>query len=100
MSSFGINKPRDISARLSYGCVLDYVRINLFLMFFSLYALFNYYRFEQISISTCYIMLHHVTLHGTLKLLDFTIVLDMLLHVTPLFLKGNIDFFKARYNML
>ena len=38
-------------------------------------------------------MLHHVTLHVTLKLPYFTIVLDMLLHVTPTFLKGTIDFF-------
>ena len=62
--------------------------------------IFNYYRSEKISISTCYIMLHHVTLHVTLKLLYFTIVLDMLLHVTPIFLKGTIDFFKGRCNML
>jgi hypothetical protein len=55
---------------------------------------------QSLHVTSCYIMLHHVTLHGTLKLLDFTIVLDMLLHVTPIFLKGNIDFFKARYNML
>jgi hypothetical protein len=39
-------------------------------------------------------MLHHVTLHVTLNLLYFTIVLDMLLHVTPIFLKGAIDFLK------
>ena len=62
--------------------------------------IFHYYRSEKISISTCYIMLHHVTLHVTLKLLYFTMVLDMLLHVTPIFLKGAIDIFKDRCNML
>jgi hypothetical protein len=55
---------------------------------------FNYYSSEQISISTCHIMLHHVTLHVTLKLLYFTIILDMLLHVTPIFLKES-KFFKG-----
>jgi hypothetical protein len=41
LSLFGINKLRDISARLSYGCVLNYVRINLFLGFLVLYAHFQ-----------------------------------------------------------
>jgi uncharacterized membrane protein len=47
--------------------------------------IFNYYRLEQISISTFYIMLHHVTLHVTLKLLYFTIVLDIVY-----FFKGSV----------
>ena len=51
------------------------------------------------KIATCYIMLHHVTLHVTLRLLYFIIALDMLQHVTPTF-KETIVSLKCRCNML
>ena len=44
-------------------------------------------------------MLHHVTLHVTLRLLYFIIALDMLQHVTPTF-KETIVSLKCRCNML
>jgi hypothetical protein len=52
----------------------------------------THYRLEQSWIST---MLLHVTLHVTLKFLYFTIVLDMQLHVTPIYLKGTRFFLKV-----